>query len=434
MKYTELFQLAEFFSRFDKLDFVKRIDDNIFKLSLNKEAFIFDLRRSNSLIYQANLSEKAYNAPFDFMLKKYFTSAKINNFSIIENNRILFIKTTVQKSYKSLSAKLFFEFTGKNTNVIITDENDLIIEALRHIDKSFRLIKPGLKLLALKPFKMDENGEKITNFQTYFKEKFEQISAKNLDILKNNKLSQINKKLSKFRELLNSLENEKDLLNFALDFRKRGELIFANLSVLNKNSYEFFLNDFEGNKLKFSLEESPKQSANEFYKKAKKLEQKAKSLTLQRENLSQKLDFFSNLKILIERARSEFELEILFPKNKAKFKEKRKENTFASFFFKDFKISVGKNERENEALLKTAKKDDLWFHVRDLPSAHALIYANKQKISEEVIEFAAKLCVSFSRLEKGLYWVDYTQKNFVKINKKASVFYTNFKSIRVQRD
>ncbi|EAL5459148.1 hypothetical protein CYC00_04410, partial [Campylobacter coli] len=75
MKYTELMQLQNFFSQFKKIDFIKRINDNILELSFDRERFIFDLTRGMSAIYTAKLMSKNYNAPFDFMLKKYFNNA-----------------------------------------------------------------------------------------------------------------------------------------------------------------------------------------------------------------------------------------------------------------------------------------------------------------------------------------------------------------------
>ncbi|HHW4074790.1 TPA: hypothetical protein ACUU7D_002015, partial [Campylobacter coli] len=41
MKYTELMQLQNFFSQFKKIDFIKRVNDNILELSFNRERFIF---------------------------------------------------------------------------------------------------------------------------------------------------------------------------------------------------------------------------------------------------------------------------------------------------------------------------------------------------------------------------------------------------------
>lgn len=434
MKYTELLQLKDFFSGFKKLDYIKRIDDNVLELCFQKQKFIFDLSRGNSAIYTANLQAKAYNAPFDYMLKKYLSNALIKEVKVLENNRILCFSLKAQKSYKTYESKIYFEFTGKNTNVILTNEKNLILEALRHIDKSYRIVKANVFLEALKPYKMDEKGEIITDFQAYFTQKFKLLNAKKLEQSKALKIAKITKKISNLQELLQGLEKENILLDKALNLRKQADILFANLSVLKEYERKFSLDDFEGKKMDFKLEFSPKQSANFFYKNAKKLEQKAKNLKVQRQNLEEKLSFALDLKELIKKAQSEFELEILLPKKTQNKNSKKEDEGIISFYFNDFKICVGKNEKANELLLKNAKKDDLWLHIRDIPSAHVLIISNKQKISLNVIEFGAKLCVSFSKLNKGVYWVDYTSKNFVKVQQKAFVNYTNFKSISIVKD
>ncbi len=435
MKYIELLQLRNFFDHFKKIDFIKRVNDNILELSFDRQRFIFDLTRGMSAIYTAKLTAKNYNAPFDFMLKKYFSNALIKEVKVLENNRIMCFSVKADKAYKSYENKIYFEFTGKNTNAIITNEKNLIIEALRHIDKSYRIIKPNVFLEALKPYKMDENKEIISDFYAYFNEKFHSLNENKIKQIKALKIIQIDKKIQNLKELYFNLEEEEKLLNKALELRKQADILFANLSVLKDYEREFELDDFEGKKINFKLELSPKESANSFYKNAKKLEQKAKNLNIQRQNLKDKLDFANNLKELLEKAKSEFELEILLPKkNIRKNQENKQDNAIANFYFNEFKICVGKNEKGNENLLKSAKKNDLWFHVKDLPSSHVLIISNKQKISEEVIEFAAKLCVSFSKLKKGSYWVDYTSKNFVKIQQKALVNYTNFQSIMIVKD
>lgn len=58
-------------------------------------------------------------------------------------------EVTAKSSYKKEIVTLQFEFTGKNTNTIIVDENRVILEALRHIDEqsSSRVVKVGIKLL-----------------------------------------------------------------------------------------------------------------------------------------------------------------------------------------------------------------------------------------------------------------------------------------------
>ena len=175
MKYTELVQICDFLKQYKRLDFIKRIDDNVLNLSFDGQNYIFDLSKNESGIYMANLKMKTYNAPFDFALKKYFSHAFIKEVKVLENNRVLSLKTELKKAYKSYKNVIYFEFTGKNTNAVITDSKGLILEALRHIDKSYRQVKPNLMLLDLKPFKMDTNFVKIDDFKAYFEEKFHDL-------------------------------------------------------------------------------------------------------------------------------------------------------------------------------------------------------------------------------------------------------------------
>lgn len=436
MKYTELMQICEFLKQYKRLDFIRRIDDNVLCLSFDKVHYIFDLNKNESGIYSANLEMKTYNAPFDFALKKYFSHALIKEMKVLENNRILYLKVELNKSYKSYESVIYFEFTGKNTNVIITDSKGLILEALRHIDKSYRQVKPNLMLLDLKPFKMDTNFVKIEDFKAYFKEKFHALYSKKLLQNKNVKLSFLDNKIAKIKQNLKDLEKEDDLLLKARDLSQKADILFANLSIVKEYERRFVLIDFEGREVEFVLENSPKMSANLYYKFAKKLKQKAKNIRLQRENLEEKLEFLSALKNLVQNCQSLFELEILLPKKNKKESAKKDENelAIASFYYKEFKICVGKNEKGNIYLLKNTKKNDMWLHIKDVPSSHTFIIHNKQNISQEVLEFAAKLCVSFSKLNTGSVLVDYTTRNFVKVREKAFVNYTNYKTLSVLKE
>ncbi|AJC94805.1 DUF814 domain-containing protein [Campylobacter volucris] len=434
MKYTDLIQIKDYFLSFKRLNYLKRLDDNILELSLDHQSFIMDLTRANSAIYKDKIQAKNYNAPFDFMLKKYFSNAKILDIKVLENNRILCFDVLSEKSYKSYDARIYFEFTGKNTNVIITDMKDFIIEALRHIDKSYRVVKIGEKLEALKAFEIKEEFVKIDDFDTYFLQKSKEIQQKRLQNIKENKILNIDKKIKTLEQNINDLEKEEILIENANLLSKKADVLFANLNSLQNFQRNFTLQDFEGNELSFNLENTPKISANEFYKMAKKLKQKAKNINIEREILTEKLDFLVNLKAMIVKSFSLYELEILMPKKTKAVKKEEINAGVSSFYIDGFKISVGRNEKANEYLLKIAKKDDLWFHVKDYPSAHVIITSNKLKISQMVLEFAAKICVEFSKLSSGTYLVDYTSKNFVKIKEKAFVNYTNYKTLSILKE
>lgn len=435
MKYHELTQIATYLQSQKKLACIKRIEDSVFLLDFINLKLIFDLTRSKSGIYQAELIAKNYNAPFDVMLKKYFSNALIKDIQVLKNNRILSIHTQALKAYKSFENIIFFEFTGKNTNVIITDENLIIIEALRHIEKSYRSVELGKKLQALQEIKISEKFELIEDFNAYFKQVFCNINESKLKDLKASKHALITKKITQNKLILARLEKEEDLLLLAQQNSHKASVLLAHLYEVNDYERNFKLTDFDGKVLEFKLELPAKYAVNDFFAKAKKLKQKAKNIHIQRQNLEEKIIFYERLLHLAETIKTRFELEVLFPK-KAK-KEKTKElddKGVVSFYFNEFKILVGRNEAANVFLLEHSKKDDMWLHVQALPSAHVFIVSNKQKLSQEVLQFAAKLCVNFSKLNSGAYLVDYTQRKFVKIKHKALVNYTNYQSLSVLKE
>lgn len=434
MKYQELLQIAAHLQECVRLHAIRRIDDNVLAVSFDKMELIFDMNRAGSAIYKAKLAPKIYNAPFDIMLKKYFSNALIQKLCVLKNNRILCIECKLIKSYKEMSAKIYFEFTGKNTNVIITDEKGVIMQALRHIEKSVRPIKVGELLTPLPPFAMDTDFHKIENFDAYFQNAFEKLNTQKIALLKENKRANLAKKISTIQSRINALDDEANLRAKAQELSQKAALIMANLYRLKEYEREFCLKDFDGKEFAFKIDKAPKIWANEAFKSAKKFKQKASNLHLQKENLSEKLSHYQKLTELVESANSAFELEILVPKKEKKEKKEEQNSGVAKFYYNEFAIFIGKNEKANEFLLKRAKKDDMWFHIKDYPSAHAFVVSNKQKLSDDVLQFVAKLCVNFSNLNKGAYFVDYTARKFVSVKQKAFVHYTNHKSIRITKE
>lgn len=435
MKYHSLLKIKDFLKQYKKIFFIKRIDDNLFKIAFEKDFFLlFDLSKNSSGIYTAKLLEKEYKAPFDLMLKKHFSSVNIKDIYVPKNNRILIFKISASKAYKSFELKIYFEFTGRNTNVIMVDENDIVLCALRYVDKSYRVVKTGLKLEPLKEIEIKEKSEEITNFDEYFKSSFENLTKQELLNTKKIKLTKLDKKIKALNTIMQGLEQENELLKRADEHSKRADLLFCNLHEIQNFQRKFSLKDFDGNEVHFELSKNAKESANDFYKLAKKLKQKAKNIHLQRQNLQDKLENLQELQKLIKLAKSKVELEILLPNKEKIDKQNEDRPSVLNFYFNNFKISAGKNERANEYLLKEAKKDDLWFHIKDFPSSHVFIRSNKEKINYDVIEFAANLCVNLSNLQAGSYLVDYTQRKFVKIQQKAFVQYTNYKSLKIAKE
>lgn len=70
------------------------------------------------------------------------------------------------------------------------------------------------------------------------------------------------------------------------------------------------------------------------------------------------------------------------------------------FFFNDtnYSIKIGKNKTDNDHLVKTSAKTDIWFHVNNTSSSHVVLLNNDKlnKIPKQVIKRCACLCKSNS--------------------------------------
>ncbi|MCR4941861.1 MAG: NFACT RNA binding domain-containing protein [Campylobacter sp.] len=437
MKYAHLQDLAKYFAKFKKISDIKRVADMLLLIDFGGEIIFFDLAKSGSAIYKNEdfKAIKIYNAPFDTMLKKRLRSAKICEFSCLENNRILKLVCELQGSYKSIKTTLYLEFTGRFTNAILCDENGVIIEALRHIDNDLRTIKPNHKLCELAPIQIKEKAcESIENFDEFLHKEFERINKANLTNLKSIKQAQILKKIQNFKSLNDELPKASELMHQSDDQAKKATLLLANLTNLKSYERKFELENFDGEKIKFELDEAPKIAANKFFTNSKKLRQKALGIDAQRQNLQEKINFYTKLLALVNTAKSQNELEILQPKSKNEKKEKNQSENVKNFYISEYKISIGRNEKGNQELLKNAKKDDIWFHLKDIASPHVLLKSKKTKPDENVLRYAAKLCLSFSDVGAGNYEIDYTKRANVKILSGASVNYIDYDTIILSKE
>ncbi len=81
------------------------------------------------------------------------------------------------------------------------------------------------------------------------------------------------------------------------------------------------------------------------------------------------------------------------------------------------RIWVGRNAKENEELvMRLAKGNDLWMHLKGKPGAHVVVQAQKNKsVSLETLLDAALLCAFYSDVKVGSkVEVDYTPRKNVK--------------------
>ena len=441
MKYFLLKELVRYLvQNTQNIKLIKRIDNNIIIIEFNNKNIIyFDMSKGSSTVFksQKNLNaKKDFNAPFDVALQKRFYNSKIENIEMYNDDKIINIKVNSSSSYKKLSTILQLEFTGKHTNIIILDENRIIIEALRHIDEfsSSRVVKVGIKLDEIPKQNFIPKMEVVEDIEKHLYKIYEEKESKNLENLKKQKIAQIKKKIKKLEKTINSLPKKEELEIESNSLYEKANLILSNLHNIKSYQKSFKTYDYEGNEVEISLEEcaSPSRYSNDLFKKAKKAKQKALHISLEKDNLDEKLEFLYRMVNGLENAKDIEECEFLYPKKEKNQKRTKKAQPYESFFFEGFKIMLGTSERENIFLLKNSKASDFWFHLKDRPSSHVIVQNSKKTIPNSVIEQAAVICAKFSVDFPGDYEVDFTQRRNVKIQSGANVLYNPYTTIGIK--
>ena len=438
------FELSKIKDHLSDLSFIgraRRIENNTIELSFNKEqTYFFNISRGSSFIYKNRSTRplQSFNAPFDNLLHSLVSSSTILNIEVPNNDRIIRFTLAPKSAYKEQKITLQFEFTGRHTNAILIDENEVTIEALRHIDanSSFRVIRPGVELLAIPPFERSEESFELGDIDVYLTQKWIAFETKRIKNLKKQKLLSIQKKQEKLQKLLDKLPDVDDLQKETKKYQNYGNIVLANLYQIKAYDKTLKTYDFEGNEISIKLPKNivPNRMSEYFFNQAKRAKSKSKNIHIEEENLRTKRDFYANMYHAIKQAKDSAELELLVPKKAKSQRKKEKIKECELFWIDDYKVLIGRNSKENQALLKIAKSNDLWMHIKGIPSSHLIIKTDKQNLPERVIEKAAKLCVDFSLTQAGDYNVDYCKRRFVKIQEGSSVEYDKYQTIRVRKE
>ncbi len=441
MKYFLLKEIVAYLStNAQNIKIIKRIDNNIIIIEFNnKNNLYFDMSKGNSTIFKCEKSissKKDFNAPFDIALQKRFINSKIENIELYNDDKIINIRVNSSSSYKKLTTILQLEFTGKHTNIIILDENRVILEALRHIDEfsSSRVVKVGIKLEEIPKQTFIPKIEEVDNIEEYLYEIYEEKQKQSLENVKKQKTSVIDKKAKKLKKTIDSLPKKEELEIESAELYEKANLILSNLHNLKPYQKSLKVYNYNGIEIEIDLEEKPSASkySNELFKKAKRAKQKALNISLEKDNLDEKLEFLLRLMSNIKNARSIEECDFLSPKKEKNQIKTKKAQAYESFYFEGFKIMLGTSERENIYLLQNSKASDFWFHLKDRPSCHVIVQNTKKTIPDSVIEQAAILCAKFSVDFTGNIDVDFTQRRNVKIQSGANVLYNPYSTIGVK--
>lgn len=269
------------------------------------------------------------------------------------------------------------------------------------------------------------------------------------------KSKELKKLVKKNIEKLNrKLSNQANELNVALNrekFKVYADLISSNFYKIEKGADSVTVENFYDEMKEIEIPLDPTldgpSNAAKYYKKYSKLKNAASFLTEQIEIGKSEISYLESILLNIDFAERPDEIDELYEelekeeylKNKKKNNKKKKdsdENYITVKTEDGFDIYVGKNNKQNDYLThKKAKKNDLWFHVKDAPGSHVILKNNNKDFTNNSLLTAAKLAAKYSSLSKSQNIpVDYTFKMYVKrhpAKKPGLVTYTNYKTINI---
>lgn len=234
-------------------------------------------------------------------------------------------------------------------------------------------------------------------------------------------------------------------------YRLYGELINANIYRITPGLKTIQLENYyePGNWIELPLDEnkSPSDNAQLYFKKYNKAKTAIKEKNHQLNETNKETLYLESVLQNIESAGSPEDIEeirqelILEGYVKKKYSKKSKVKKALSkpheyTSSEGFSIMVGKNNHQNDILtLKTASKNDIWMHTKEIAGSHVIIFTQGKTVPEKTLFEAASLAAYYSKgkLSDNVP-VDYTLvKNVKKPNsaKPGMVIYDYYNTLYV---
>ena len=226
------------------------------------------------------------------------------------------------------------------------------------------------------------------------------------------------------QELHSAVQREK--------LKEQADLITANLYAIQQGDSKAVVVDYfaEGMPMReIPLDPllSPQENAQRLYHKYTRMKRAEEVLLQQIEQGEQELAYleavlysFSAAKDLrqIEDVREEL-VENGYLRNKDKQKKKPKPAAFAPRSFTvdgGLTALCGRNNRENDQLThRHAGKNDIWFHARNIPGSHVILFTEGTEPSDKALEQAAAIAAYYcATANQPRVPVDYTKVRHVK--------------------
>ena len=334
--------------------------------------------------------------------------------------------TELEKQLLNDKLATFRNFFGQETKPCLTDKSFSCVPFSTKIEGHFSSLSQLLDV--------------------YYKDKAERDRVKQQA---SELIRRVENELQKNRQKLKKQEKELLATENAEEFRQKGELLTTFLHQVPNDQDQVILENYYTNQpITIALDKAltPNQNAQRYFKRYQKLKEAVKYLTDLIEETKATILYLESVETVLNQAGLDEIAEIreeliqtgfIRRRQREKIQKRQKPEQYLASDGKTI-IFVGRNNLQNEELtFKMARKEELWFHAKDIPGSHVVISGNLNP-TDEVKTDAAELAAYFSKGRlSNLVQVDMIEVK--KLNKPTGgkpgfVTYTGQKTLRVTPD
>lgn len=247
--------------------------------------------------------------------------------------------------------------------------------------------------------------------------------AHDLVTLLNNAEGRIERKLSiQRRSLADSARGE--------EYKRNADLITQNMYMIERgmasfSAVDYYSEDCRAVEIELDTRLTPAQNAQRMYKLYNKCKKTREVMAEQIRLGEDELKYLDTVRAFLMRAERESDLSEIreelyragyggkmrgYKPQKAVKSQPTKFRTSGGYT-----VLVGRNNIQNDNLtMKSADKDDVWFHTKDIPGSHVILVTEGREPSERDYTEAAEIAAYYSKAKGDSVAVDYTRVKNIK--------------------
>lgn len=381
---------------------------------------------------------------FAEFLKSRLINGRIEDAVQLGNDRI--VKLVVRRAEERLY--LYIRLWSNAANIIVTDEQGSILDAMRRSPKRGE-ISGG----TYKPEISQEPPKKVYEVRSHegYKCLNEMLDAWYAEHGGTLSLETLREQVQKaYRSRINRLGASLDQIKQKIGEFEEAEKLKEYADILMANSFSIHKDDtwFEGDnfytgqriRIKLDPHKSAVENSEVYYERYRKAKNGMAELKTELTNGEEQLEKLENEMQILLSEENPLRLHKALRIQNRTVKPDIKKRPGISFRRNDWLLIVGRDASENDSLLRRhIKGNDLWLHARDFPGAYVFIKARAGKsVPLDILLDAANLAIFYSKARNsGTADLFYTQAKYLRRAKngpKGLVIPTQEKNLHVSLD